>query len=251
MATIKDELYLNYDGVNSKDFGLIAVELGSGLYEETLVTNRTINETKPAKRQQSIFHNITEENRTFPLNLAFEDSFDEEKINDVINWLFKEYYRPLYFEGQEDRVVFAMISGESNIIHNGMNQGYFTVTVQTNSPYRFSRLRTGSNSGNSMTLVNNGHETVYPEFSIKKVGSGDLRIQVDGRSVLITNLNDGEELYIDTLRDKIITDVVGEYRYDNVTLGELSDLFLDVGSKVYTITGGANITYRYREAYKF
>ena len=90
MATIKDELYLNYDGVNSKDFGLIAVELGSGLYEETLVTNRTINETKPAKRQQSIFHNITEENRTFPLNLAFEDSFDEDKINDVINWLFKD-----------------------------------------------------------------------------------------------------------------------------------------------------------------
>ena len=174
-----------------------------------------------------------------------------KKINDVINWLFKDYYKPLYFEGQEDRVVFAMISGESNIIHNGMNQGYFTVTVQTNSPYRFSRLRTGSNSGNSMTLVNRGHETVYPEFSIKKVGSGDLRMQVDGRSVLITNLNDGEELYIDTLRDKIITDIVGEYRYDNVTLGELSDLFLDVGNKVYTITGGANVTYRYREAYKF
>src|SRR5699024_12763765 len=118
------------------------------------------------------FHNITEDNRTFPLNLAFEDSFDEEKINDVINWLFKEYYRPLYFEGQEARVVFAMISGESNIIHNGMNQGYFTVTVQTNSPYRFSGSRTGSNSGNSMNLVHSAHKTLNAESSIIEVGGG-------------------------------------------------------------------------------
>ena len=251
MATIKDELYLNYDGVNSKDFGLIAVELGSGLYEETLVTNRTINETKPAKRQQSIFHSITEENRTFQLNLAFEDSFDERKIDDVINWLFKDYYRPLYFEGQEDRIVFAMISGESNIIHNGMNQGYFTVTVQTNSPYRFSQLREGRNRRGSINVMNNGHETIYPEFSIKKIGSGDLRFEIDGRVILIINLTDGEELYIDTLRDKIVTDVIGEYRYDNVTIGELRDLYLDVGEKEYKITGGADIVYRYREAYKF
>lgn len=251
MATIKDELYLNYDGVNSKDFGLIAVDFGSGLYEETLVANRTINETKPDKRNQSIFHSITEENRVFDLNLAFEESFDENKINDIINWLFKDYYKPLYFEGQEDRIVFAMISGESNIVHNGLNQGYFTVTVQTNSPYRFSRMRIGTSDSNSMNLVNNGHKVVYPEFSIKKNGDGDLRIEVDGRSVLITNLSDGEELYIDTLRDKIVTDIVGEYRYDNVKLGEISDLFLDVGDKVYTIDGDADITYRYREAYKF
>ena len=251
MPTIKDELYLNFDGVNSRDFGLIAVELGTGLYEETLVANRTINETKPNERLQSIFHGITEENRAFELNLAFEDSFNEDKINDVINWLFQDYYKPLYFEGQEDRIVFAIISGETNIIHNGLEQGYFTVTVQTNSPYRFSRMRTGNRVGDTMTLVNNGHETVYPEFSIKKIGKGDLRIEVDGRNVLIINLTDGEELYIDTLKDKIVTDIRGEYRYDNVTIGELSDLYLEVGEKEYTITGGADITYRYREAYKF
>lgn len=251
MPTIKDELYLNFDGVNSKDFGLIAVELGSGLYEETLVTSRTINETKPNERLRSIFHGVTEENRAFSLNLAFEDSFDEDKINEIINWLFKDYYRPLYFEGQEDRIMYAMISGETNIIHNGLEQGYFTVTVQTNSPYRFSRMKEGSSNGNKMTLINNGHKVVHPEFSIKKIGDGDLRIEVEGRHVLIINLVNGEELYIDTLRDKIVTDIKGEYRYDNITMGELSDLYLDVGEKVYNITGEAEIAYRYREAYKF
>ena len=55
MATIKDELYLNYDGVNSKDFGLIAVELGSGLYEETLVTNRTIMKQSQLKDNSQFF----------------------------------------------------------------------------------------------------------------------------------------------------------------------------------------------------
>lgn len=251
MGTIKDELYLNFDGVPSRFVGLLAVEIGSGLYEETLVTNRTINETQPANRTQSIFHSISEDNREFQLNLAFDKNFDEDKINEIINWLFQDYYKPLYFEGQEDRVVFAMISGESSIIHNGMNQGYFTVTVQTNSPYRFSQLRTGSNIGNEITMKNNGHIKVYPEFSIKKVRNGDLRFEVDGRNVLITNLTDGEELFLDTQRNKIVTNTIGEYRYDNITIGDLEDLYLDVGEKVYNVTGGAEINYRYREAYKF
>lgn len=251
MPTIKDKLYFNFDGTDSRDYGLIAVELGSGLYEETMTANRNINETKPNERLRTIFHGITEENRTFSLNLAFEKGFDEEAIEDIVDWLFKDYYKPLYFEGQEDRVVFAMISGESTLIHNGINQGYFTVEIQTNSPYRFSDEINGRISGDKLTMVNNGHKIVYPELSITKIGDGDLKFEVEDRVVLIINLSDGEEIYIDTLRDKIVTNIIGEYRYDNVTIGDLSDLYLNIGTVVYTVTGGADINYRYREAYKF
>lgn len=265
MTTTKDKLYFNFDGVNSEEFGIASVELGTGLYEETMVSARAINETQPKKRHQSIFHGITKDNRVFELNLAFENGFNKEKINDIINWLFKDYYKPLYFEGQEDRVVFAIMSGDSNIIHNGVNQGYFTVTVQTNSPYRFSQViergstTTGeswsdnpsSNRIDSMVLKNEGHIPVYPEFSIRKIGNGDLTIKVDGRSVLIVNLTDGENIFIDSMRGKIITDVPGQYRYENIRAGELEDLFLDIGDKEYIITGDAEISCRYREAYEF
>lgn len=253
MATIKEKFYFNFDGENSEDFNIIAVDFGSGLYEEMFAPSRTINETETSKRNRTIFHDVKEERRTFDLNLAFENGFSGESIDDLVRWLFKDYYRPLYFEGQQDRVMFAMISGDSTIAHNGLEQGYFTVTVQTNSPYRFSRERTGTQpitGSGTMTLQNNGHLEVHPEFSIKKNGDGDLVIGVDGRNVQIVNLTNGEELYIDTLREIIKTDVIGEYRYENIRAGELEDLALGVGEKEYTITGSCEISYRYREAYR-
>ena len=256
MATIKEEFYFNFDGVNSKDFNLLAVDLGSGLYEEILAPSRTINQTETnnkRRRTRNIFHNIQEGTRSFELNLAFEEGYTEESLDEIVRWLFKDYYKPLYFENKENRVMFAMISGDSTIVHNGLNQGYFTVTVETNSPYLFSQLKTGgrtiTNTG-VLTLENDGHLPVFPEFSIKKNGNGDLRFDTQDGNVLIVNLTNGEELYIDTMRGIIETDVLGEYRYDNIRAGELEDLFLGVGNKEYAITGSCRIDYRYREAYR-
>lgn len=252
MPTIKDKLYFNYNGVSSREFGLTAVDLSSGLYEEDFVASRTIEETKPSGRATSIFHGITEEDRSFDLTLAFDNGFTEDKLESIMKWIFTDYYKPLYFEENSGRIVFAMITGDSRIVHNGLQEGYFTVSVKTNSPYIYSDIKKKNFSQTSpVTIVNNGHRESYPIIDIKKVGDGDLKIKVRDYSVLITNLKNGENIQIDTLRGKIITDIVGQYRYDNVTIGELEDLILEEGSQTYSVEGGANIVLTYREVYKF
>lgn len=253
MATIKEEFYFTYDGINSANFGLMAVDLAGGLYEEIFGATRTIQETETMKRPTKIFHGIKEEPRTFELNLAFEDGYTDELLDSVSRWLFTDYYKPMYFDNKEDRVMFAIISGDSSISHNGLSRGYITVTVQTNSPYLFSQEKTGEQTittSGSLLLTNSGQLDAYPELSIDKIGTGDLQIEVDGRTVLITNINDGESLYINTLKGIIKTDVVGEYRYNNIMAGDLEDLFLGVGEKEYIITGSAVVRYRYREMYR-
>lgn len=252
MSTIKDKINFNFNGKDSKDFGLMAVSLSTGMYEEQLAPTRNIDETKSSKRDTSIFHGIEEEDREFDLEIAFEDSFDETKINDVVAWLFTDYYKPLYFEGQENKISFSMISGSSSIIHNGMGRGYFTVSVKTNSPYKYSQMIEASNTEPLVIdLKNDGHKDVYPEISIKKLGVGDIKINANGKNVLIVNLENQEELYIDTLREKIVTDVIGTYRYDNIKAGELEDLIVKVGGTKYTIEGDAEIKCRYREKFLF
>lgn len=252
MPTIKDKLYFNYNGVSSKDFGLTAVDLGSGLYEEDFIASRTIEETKPSGRATSIFHGISEEDRVFDLTLAFDRGFTEDKLESIMDWIFEDYYKPLYFENNSDRVVFAMMTGDSKIVHNGLQEGYFTVSVKTNSPYVYSDIKEKSFSeSNPVTILNNGHKETYPIINIEKIGDGDLKINVGGYNILVTNLKNGEKIEIDTLRGKIVTDIVGQYRYDNVVIGELEDLLLERGSQTYSVTGGANISLKYREIYKF
>lgn len=252
MTTIKDKLYFNYDGVESKSFKLTSVGLGSGLYEEDFIAPRTIEETKPSGRDTSIFHGVSEEDRVFDLNLAFDDGFTEAKLNSISEWIFKDYYRPLYFEGRNDRVMFAMMTGDSKIVHNGLEQGYFTVSVKTNSPYIYSDIKTKKfNRSKSVSIVNNGHKVTYPMFKIKKIGDGDLTIDVSGYKVRIINLKNGETLSIDTMREKITTDLIGQYRYDNVTIGEIGDLALEKGTQTYKVTGEAEIECNYREIFRF
>lgn len=252
MSTIKEKMYFNFNGRNSSDFGILAVDLGSSLYEEVFAPSRTINQTQTASGR-NIFHNIQEDLRTYDLNLAFETGFDEALIDDIVRWLFLDYYKPLYFEGLQDRVMFAIIAGDSSLVHNGMNEGYFTVTIQTNSPYLFSQVKTQSKTittTGTIPIVNRGHLDVYPELSIKKVGDGDLTIKIDGRSVKITNLKNNENIYIDTLREIIQTDLTATYRYGNIVSGELEDLFVGMGNKEYVVTGSSVIAYRFREKYR-
>lgn len=252
MSTIKEKMFFNYDGKSSEDFGLTIVNLDKGMYDEVFMPNRTINETKPERRDIPIFHGVETDKRSFPLTLAFQDNFNDSMINGIINWLFKEEYKPLYFEDDTNRIMFSMVSGDSSIVHTGMKKGYFTVNIETNSAYKYSKTIHHLIGGKkNYSISNRGHRDVYPVYEIDKVGKGDLKITMNGKNVLIINLEDKEKIKIDSLRETIETDIPGAYRYNNVTAGELEDLYLKKGLSNIIVEGGADISLSYREVYLF
>lgn len=250
-------MYFWYDGRSSRDFGIVAVQIGNGMYEDAFIASRTIEEVKMKNQDESILQRIEEDVREFPLTIAFESRFTMADLNAVVLWLFKDSYKPFYFEGDTNRIQFALPSGDSSIVHNGLKQGYVTLTMRTNSSKIYSQkntstLETVTATAKTITYTNGGHVDVLPEISIVKNGAGKITIQNlddNGGSIFeIDKLTNGEDIYLDSKRELIETDIPGIYHYDDV-IGEFPRLV--VGTNRWKITGACTIQIKYSEKFKF
>jgi phage-related protein len=257
MPTIKQSLYFTYDGISCKDFGLVHVNLSNGMFEEQFVANREIVETKVKGNDTPLFHSVEEDPLQFEMTIAFEDSFTDETIDNVILWLFKDTYKPLVFEDKPDRVFHCMPVGDSSIVHTGLKQGYITLTMRNKSSRVVSPLVTSptydlsNNTGTSnITIANAGHLEIFPEISIEKVGAGNITITKNGEIFEIRDLTDREQIYVNCEKEIIETDIIGVYRYDKV-VGDFHDMALSVGTNTFSVQGTCKITFRYTMKYKF
>lgn len=258
MPTIKDKLYFNYDGIWSNDFKLLNVVLDSSMYDEQFVASREIVETKVKGSSKPMLHSVETSPLQFEMVVAFENTYTEEDIDKIIRWLFVDYYRPLYFEGKEDKIYMAMPVDDSSIVHNGLNEGYFTLTMRCDSSNVYSPTVTTDVEEvvgtKTISLVIDGHFDVHPEISIRKKGAGSITIQSldDGNSIFeIRNLTNMEDLYINSEKEIIQTDIIGMYRYDDL-IGNFPRLVFKLnGINRFKITGDCDIQFRYKNLYRF
>lgn len=256
MATIKDKLYFNFDGQNSFDFNLIHVSIGSGMYEERFGASREIVETKVSGSRTPNFNRVELSPLEFDLNLAFEGEYDNDLIDNVVRWLFVDYYKPLYFIGEENKIYHCMPVGEPTLVHNGLSQGYITLQMRCNSPYKYSPIYLSdlfdSTNGDAVIKIPNyGHEDIYPQVMIDKIGNGNITLinrTNGGKTLLIEELLDNEHIFLDFKKEIIETSIDGEYRYENVS-GDFFELLY--GENTIEIVGDCQIQFRYQNIYKF
>lgn len=257
MPTIRQSLHFNYDGKSSRDFGVIHVNIDGGMFDETLVANRTIVETDVRGSDTPLFHSVEEEPLEFNLVIAFTKKFTDEDIDNVILWLFKDEYRPLYFEDKPNKIYYCMPVNDSRIVHNGLRQGYITLNMRCKSSkiespiYVTPTYDLSNNTGDyKINIENTGHVDVFPEISIEKVGDGHITFIKNGEIFEIRNLTDREQIYINTEKEIIETDIVGVTRYENV-VGDFHDMILELGDNEYIIQGTCKLRFRYKFKYRF
>lgn len=257
MPTISDSLYFNYDGKSSKDFGIINVNLNNGMYEETFVATRTINETSVRGNDAPLFHSVEEEPLEFSMTIAFTKKFTDEDIDEVVLWLFQNRYKPLYFEDKPNKIYYCMPTGESSIAHNGLREGYLTINMRCKSSKIESPIHVSptyeildDEESYQITLENSGHVEVFPEISIEKIDDGHITITKNGKIFEIRDLTHKEQIYINTEKEIIETDIVGLYRYDNV-VGDFHDMIMSIGENTYIVEGKCKIIFRYKFKYRF
>lgn len=258
MPTIKEKTIFNYNGIWSDTFGLINVNLDNDMFDEILIANREIIEVQTRGSERPFHQGFRNEPIEFEMVIAFEDGFTKDKISDVINWLFVDYYKPLYFLGSEDKIFYCMPVGDSRIVHNGLSQGYFTINMRCNSPFVYSPVilseKYDLSNGISKTieLMNLGYGNIYPEISIQKIGNGNVSIQNlsdEGIFWEIRDLANLENVYINCEKEIIESDVIGLSRYGNVSGRNFPRLIY--GKNVITISGKCYIQFRYRYRYRF
>jgi len=167
--TIRNSVNFNFAGISSETMGLINVNLDSGMYEENLSPSKTINEIKIRGRSKPYHQNIEYEPLEFSVSFAFLETWDKTKLRQVTNWLCNQsYYKPLYFsddldeENNPTRIYYAMVHEKSDIVHNGLSQGYVNITFRCNDAFKYSPVYTTDELTFNSNIIT---ETTESDFS--------------------------------------------------------------------------------------
>lgn len=257
MSTIRDKLYFNFNGESSANYNIVHVNLDNGLFEEGFIASREIVEKTTIGNDNPIFNRLDYSPLEFELKLAFDKPYNDRIIDDIVRWLFVDYYKPLYFYGNEGKILYCMPVGEPLITHNGLNEGYLTVPMRSKSPFYYSPIIVSevydlSSSGSkSIVLTNNGHFDIYPEISITATTVGNVEIiskSNGGKIFQVRDLANTEGIYINTKREIIESDFIGVNKYDKV-VGEYP--YMIYGDNTFEINGRCLISFRYQNIYKY
>lgn len=221
---MNESIFFTYDGISSEDMGVFLINDSGGLFREKFLPDRTIIEKSTASRNTPYFKRLEEKPVSFPLEFFIEEWQDRDNLREIAQWFDQDYYKPLWFKTEPNRIYYALIEGSSELIHNGLKNGYVKATVRCNSPFSYSQPMTYKKtiSGSHVDYINNsGDKAFRPYLKIKKIGNGNINIKTytEGNIVNdfnLTDLLDGEIIDIDCANEdiKTIYESNGRYLFD-------------------------------------
>lgn len=256
--TIRASESFTFNGVDSATFGIVNVNIdGSGLLSEPFVASRTIREVKIRGRDRPYFQGIELEPLQFELSFAFEQTWNSELIREVARWLTSPtYYAPLTFSERPDQLFYGLVVDSSQLIHNGLSQGYITLTVRCDAPYSYSpvytslRLDYSSNApeGTAYTFINEGDLPCSPLIEVELVDGDSFSVMNTsngGDKLHFSGLTPGEVLTIDCQSESITTSLPLTYRYDNMS-SDSEFIEMVRGHNHLIIHGNINMQWKYQ-----
>lgn len=256
---MKDSLRFNFNGTHSKDLGVMQVHSSSGLFEEEIFLQTSLNNTSTQKNGRVISTNKVNEPIEFTLTLYYSDPYEDKgTVRRIISWLNQEAFKPMSFDLYPNFLVYAKLQEIVSIQHNGLNEGILTVRFLTNSSYIYSipyltEIYTVTNQ-QSLLLNFEGDEITYPKVWIEKIGTGKLTLlnKSSNKETIFEEINDKEKLFIDGEKRLIYSDgqELGVYRensHNRVWLG-LIENFYD-GTNEIVITGSCKIQFEVQYKY--
>lgn len=214
-----------YNNVHSNDIGGVNCQVGTDLFEESFLSSRSIEEESIAGRDKPYFMGLENEPLEFPMTIYF-DVFDKDKRREVARLFSVNYYKPLIFDSNPDRIFYCMYDGDFDKKHNGQNQGYITLNMKCDSPYSYSPVYTtrvydltdNSSEGTEIKFENYGDTVCKPQITIEVEEDESISIanRNDGKHILeMENLLEGDTVVIDCEDESIESNDAGVFKYDN------------------------------------
>jgi phage-related protein len=165
------------------------------------------------------------------LKFAFDQAWNEAGLRKTARWLCQDYYKPLYFSDNPNRIYYTMYKDNPRLLHNALKEGYIDIVFDNIDAYTYSpvyeqiyKLNANSPAGTNLALTNSGDVNCFPILEIQMVNGGSFTIcnlSHKGEQFTMTGLADGEKLYIDSETEEIRTDLPLTYRYGNVAEGSV------------------------------
>lgn len=248
---MRESIGIVYDGVELLEENGVQINDDSGLFSESFVATKTINEEKVRGNDEPYFYGVEREPISFPLSFWFDEELSDERKREIARLFDQNFYKELYTIDNPYRRYYAMCVNDSTWIHNGINMGKVTLTFRTNAPYAFSpvyfnnyNLSENTDDGTEITFVNNGDLDISPVLEIKMLEDGDLSIinySNEGKEFKFTGLKANEMLNVDCIKEVIDSNV--GYRYDNFNDNYLSFVR---GNNYLNIKGKCLINIKYQ-----
>ncbi|WP_368900874.1 distal tail protein Dit [Oceanobacillus oncorhynchi] len=221
---IRESEHFWFNGRKSTDFNIRNVSIGGGAYEESMSSGKSIIEEYPNNASMPYFQGVQKEPKQFDVSFCFDECRNGYLIDDIMRWLNVDEYQKLYFEGDIDRVFYAMPISDLTLVHNGLEDGYVNITFRCDSPYSFSHelftpiLEMNKVPEQLVEITNLGYYNIRPRIWIKKVSDGDITIHnLTHRNIetKFENIDIDEELIIDGKTEIITTSKEKVHRYDD------------------------------------
>lgn len=225
---MREAINFSFDGISSEDMGVIIASPNGGLFEEAFLPTRNIVETTVSSRNKPYFQRVESSPLSFSLSIFIQEWRDRQNLRQIAKWLMKDYYVPLVFETNPDRVFYAIFEGDSTLIHNGCKDGYVKLNVRCSSPFTYShtqvfeliQIREATPLSKTFSLLNSGDMSIKPRMWItKQNGNGSISIQNEesNQTLTLSNLLNNEKIFIDLENDTIVSDLeyLNIYRYED------------------------------------
>lgn len=266
---IKSSLNFYYDSQDSQTFGISNVSVSTGMYEEPFVAPKEIIKQEIRGRTKPYHSGIKRSSIILNLSFAFNETWNNQKMRDVKNWLDQDFFKPLMIPADPNdstdfnRVYYCMLTSDSSkLIHNGLMQGYVDgLTFECNDSYYYSEpqlisrnlFNNPSPGGTELIINNTGDTPCYPLITItKSIEDGTISIfnrSNTNKEMQITGLSNGEITTIDC-EEQIIDSIYNNqniYRYDSH-----NGYFLELltGNNNLLIKGKCEITIQSEFKYK-
>jgi phage-related protein len=233
--------------------GLYNVKLNSGLFEMPFLAPKTINQESIRGRDKVYFFGVQREPTSFKLSFAFNNGYTDATLRQVASWLDQDIHKPFYFDDTPNRIINCITNGDSQLISNGLLQGYLELEFIADSPYYYSALTSGGvlspADGSTITFTNDGDVDLYPEVWLTTGASGGVSITniTSGDDIFtFSGLASSEQVYVDNENQYIESDISLIYRYD-----DFNDNWLRMvpGANSLLITGDFDLQFRYKFKY--
>ncbi|MEJ7218483.1 hypothetical protein [Staphylococcus gallinarum] len=195
-----------YNGYHTRDFNVSNVQVDSGLAKETFLPDRTPTIEKTRFSEKSYLLGYTEEPLKFKVRLLFDEHrFTLPNIMALRRMIDTTGFKEFKFDNEEESslniVVYAMITGTSEMSHNVINDGYVDLEFQTNSPRRYSELMIDEYDFSipaSTKMLEEFTSELNTVYSLEETFGRSLK-QYTAR----TNYANIEELFIDKNKDML------------------------------------------------
>lgn len=247
--------HFTFNGVSSKDMGVSIGNPNGGLYKESFLPTRKLNEQNISGNPIPFFQSVDEETTSFPLTIVLEDWGKRNNARAIARWLYTDYYQPLTFDSNPDLIFYAMFTNKSELNHNGIQQGYVTLNVQSKSPYMYSTIHEVEYDVSGLRdieLYNNGDLPLFITAEVENKVNGDVSIKNKdtNEEFKLTGMFANELVYLDFRYEYAISSL--EERLNRYLGDKNNDGWFSIKEESIaklTLTGNFKIKIRYQYAY--